>query len=182
MKLGRNNLIVNRTREALKSKAKRKSGYDAMRLISDSSIQGLYPSTSKIFGLGGGFRMHHDESSSAIYMSDLVIAQNVEVGLKLPYDDYTRFHVNVWRECSDVFTRSNMVITQNTTKDTNTSFEKEVVFLFANKQDAEEARAWWDKYRARFHDMNKTCLPKFANGQPLTGSSFHPSSSKPQDT
>ena len=172
MKLGRSNLIVNRTREALKSKAKRKGTYEAMRLLGDNSISGLYPSTSRIFGTMR-LKMHVDKDyDSRPKTTTLNAGHTALVGFKFPYDDYSRFHINVWRECSDTYERSNMVITQSTAKDLASDFEKEVMFLFSSQKDVDEATAWWDNYRARFHDMSKTYLPKFANGQALKGCAY----------
>jgi hypothetical protein len=168
MKLGRNPYTVNRTREALKLKGKRKNEFDAYRamgLTSDSL--NTYPSILKM-PIIRSTRYGENEPKGPV-RSNVRPGTSVEMAFKFPYDDHHRFHVNVWRECSDTFSRATMAVTSSTCQDITDPFEKEIIFLFNNKKDVEEAQAWWDSYRARFHDMTKTFLPRFANGQELTG-------------
>lgn len=169
MKLGRSTLIANRTREALKGKAKRKTAYDSMRLIGGDSLSSLYPTRIKMPLIFRGYGVPEEAEVEIPVKSNLQVNTGVELAFKFPYDDYHRFHINVWHACSDTFSRSTMAVTHSTCQDANDKFEQEILVMFNNKKDAEEAQAWWDSYKARFHDMTKTYLPRLANGQELTG-------------
>lgn len=171
MKLGKIPRLTNRTREELKARAAKKTLLDGVMPMMDwaSTPKASRNSQGRTFGLIGKSMNYESEKNSSPVKSDLKTDTQVTIGFKFPYDEYYRFHVNVWRACSPTFHKATMAITQTNTQDVYESFEKELIFLFNDVSDVQEAKVWWDQYQVRFHDMTKTLLPKFANGQQITG-------------